>query len=496
MACTPTTPSATTVGQSPNSAEALADMLLRAGVPFDVQGIEDLLAGIASAPIGMDPDAWTRLVALRIPPDLKERLQAMLADCRRDHRTRDEDVARRLADLRKVFRRRRLAGFIVPHADEHQNEQLAPGSERLTWLTGFTGSAGVAVVLRERAALFVDGRYTTQAAVEVKDDHYEICHLLDEPPFEWIAECLPSGGRLGFDPWLHTTGEVKRYRGACRKAGGRLVAVEDNPLDELWMNRPPPPIAPIVFHDLAYAGLSSAEKRKQVAEALARDKQDAAVVTAPDSIAWLLNIRGGDMPYTPAPLAFVLLYGDGRVDLFVDSRKFAAGTRSLLGDGVTVFPSDALGETLDRLGTSKSVVRLDDDKVPFWIRERLRRAGAELAVAQDPCALPKATKNECELEGMKAAHRRDGVALVRFFAWLHGAVLTDDVTEIGAAERLEAFRRDGDLFGDAAFRRFPPPVPMARSFTTGQGRRPIAPWKREPFFWWIPAASTWTERRT
>jgi len=227
----------------------------------------------------------------------------------------------RIEALRAELARRELDGFIVPHADEFQNEYLPPCAERLAWLTGFTGSAGLAVVLRERAAVFTDGRYTLQIREQVDASLFEIRHIAEEPPKDWIATHLPEGGRLGYDPWLHTEKSLGTWREAAEKAGGDLVPVDGNPLDAAWADRPAPPRAPIVPHDERFTGESAAAKRARVGKAVAEAGAEAAVITAPDSIAWLLNVRGGDVAHTPLPLSFAILYADGRVEWFVDPAK-------------------------------------------------------------------------------------------------------------------------------------------------------------------------------
>lgn len=353
--------------------------------------------------------------------------------------------------LRDQLRDRRLAGFIVPRSDAHQGEYVAPGAERLAWLSGFTGSAGTAVVLRERAALFVDGRYTVQASTEVDGALFEIHHATDAPATAWVEAHLPRRGRLGFDPWLHTPAQLEGYRTACGKAGGRLVAVADNPLDALWQDRPPPSMAPVIAHDEMFAGESSAAKRRRIADSLRGDRVDAAVLCAPDSVCWLLNIRGGDLPYAPLVLAFAILRFDGAVQLFVEPGKVSGDVRDWLGSEVTVAHPDALGADLDRLGAAKEKVRIDRDGTPEWIVDRLRRAGAEIDFGADPCALPKAIKSAAEIDGIRAAHVRDGASLTRFLAWLSRHAPGPGVTEMTAAERLAAFREPNEHYRGASF---------------------------------------------
>ena len=346
----------------------------------------------------------------------------------------------RLDSLRAELAARGLSGFIVPRADEHQGEYVAPSAQRLTWLTGFTGSAGTAVVLAERAAVFVDGRYTLQVRQEVDTDRFEPVHLVDCPPSRWLAEALKAGDRLGFDPWLHTADQVETLTRAAERAGATLVPCETNPLDTVWHDRPAPPTAPVRPQPLEFAGRSSAEKRGDVAEALRADKLDAAVLTDPASIAWVLNIRGGDVAYTPLPLSFAILHADCRVELFIDPAKLSQPL-----DAEVANPA-ASPAALERLAAKR--VRVDPATAAFAIFDRLTKAGAKVERGADACALPKAIKNPVELDGMRAAHRRDGIAMVRFLAWLDGR---DGVDELQAADRLEHFRAEGEHFRGLSF---------------------------------------------
>lgn len=364
---------------------------------------------------------------------------------------RRADPVARLAELRGELRRRRLTGFVVPRADEHQNEYVSARAERLHWLTGFSGSAGTAVVLHDRAAVFVDGRYTVQAAGEVNARLYELRHLTREPVPAWLSDYLPPNGRLGYDPWLHTPSQVTALETACRDAGGRAIAVGSNPIDRIWVDQPPPPLAPVTPHDVAYAGISAADKRAQIAEVLRAKRQDAAILSAPDSIAWLLNIRGGDLPYVPVALAFAILEADGHVSLFIDARKVTARVRAHLGDGVTVADPAAMDEALGRLGGGRMVVRIDPERTPFAVVRRLRLAGARIVDGQDPCLLPKALKNATEQAGIRVAHVRDGAAVTRFLAWLAVTAPSGGLTEMAAAERLCAFRRADPLYRGPSF---------------------------------------------
>lgn len=360
-------------------------------------------------------------------------------------------TAARLAALRAVLPDLGADGLVVPHADAHQCEFIPANAERLAWLTGFTGSAGTAVVLPDRAAMFTDGRYTVQVAREVDADLFSCHHAITDPPSAWLARTLAAGTRLGFDPWLHTPHERRQMEAACTTAGAHLVALTVNPIDRLWTDRPPPPRAPVHPHPLIHAGRSAAEKVADIAATLRSAGQDVAVLSAPDSIAWLLNIRGGDVAHTPLPLAYALLFADERVDLFLDPAKETPDLRAHLGPHVTLTAPDGLGPALDALGRTAPVVRIDPQSTPVWIADRLTDAGATLAEAADPCQAPKARKTEAEVAGARAAHVRDGRAVIRFLHWLDETAPAGGVTECSAAARLEAFRRDLPLLQDLSF---------------------------------------------
>jgi Xaa-Pro aminopeptidase len=368
-----------------------------------------------------------------------------------DGREAAPDIAARVRKLREELARRGLAGFVVPRADEHQGEYVPARARRLAWLTGFTGSAGLAVILAERAAIFVDGRYTLQVRDEVPASLFEYRHLTEQPASDWIAANLGAGQVLGYDPWLHTVGEVERYQAAAAKAGGSLAALADNLVDAIWQDQPAPPLGPVVPHELRFAGKPAAEKRHEIAAAMTASNVDAAILTAPDSIAWLLNIRGGDVARTPLPLSFAILNRDASVELFIDRRKLAAGMEKHLGNEVAVQPPGEFGPALDRLGAAGKRVQLDPGSASAWIFARLGAAGAVLQRAADPCQLPKACKNPVELAGTRAAHRRDGASLTRFLAWLAREAPSGTLAEIAASDRLEAIRREGENFRDLSF---------------------------------------------
>ncbi len=350
----------------------------------------------------------------------------------------------RLSALRAELLSRGLDGLLVPRADAFLGEYVPPSAERLTWLTGFTGSAGLALVLRDRAVLFIDGRYTTQAAAEVDPALWECRHLVDQPPAIFLKAAAP-GARIGYDPWLHPAAALDRLA----DSGATLVPLESNPVDAVWSDRPAPPAGPAEAHQLDFAGQDAAAKRDAAAALLREAGQDAAVLADPHSVAWLLNIRGTDLAHTPLALAMALLHADARVDLFLDPARADAALRAHLGDAVALHRPAVLGGVLDRLARRR--VRLDAEVTPAWFGQRLRQAGAEVVPGEDPCRLPRACKNAVEQQGARAAHLRDAVALCRFLAWFARAAPTGRETELSAAARLLALRAEGAHFVAESF---------------------------------------------
>jgi Xaa-Pro aminopeptidase len=434
----------------------LAQLLKAAGSALDVDGVAALIEGVLAAPaeIGV---SWHALVAEPTPPELAKALDALKAQLAAGHSdgVQPEDFARlpraeRLMLLREKMAADGLAGFIIPRADEHQGEYVPLRGQRLAWLTGFTGSAGMAVVLRERAAIFVDGRYTLQAGAQVDTKAFEIHHLIDEPPASWLANAAGKGDVIGYDPWLHTPQEVERLRGGIERAGESLRAVDKNPLDQVWVGRPAAPLAPVFPQPESFAGESAADKRARIGRALADDGVAATVLTMPESIAWLLNIRGGDVPHTPLPLSFAIVRADGGVTLFIDRRKLMPALDRHLGNAVTIEAPDRLGPALDGLAKDGRV-QVDPATAASWVFDRLAAAGAQIHRAADPCLVLKACKNKIELDGTRAAHRRDGAAVTRFLAWLAREAPKGNLREIAASDRLEAFRKEGKYFRDLSF---------------------------------------------
>lgn len=413
-----------------------------------------LLEGLEGAPdsgLAADAALWARLFAADPSPALIDALQRAREAIAVEPRTDALALGDRVPALRAELARQGLQGFVIPHGDEHQSEFIPAASARLAWLTGFAGSAGTAIVLADKAAIFVDGRYTLQVRDQVDTSVFETLHLTENPPAAWIAANLTQDAVLGLDPWLHGADAVERYEAATEKAGGKLELVAANPVDAIWTDRPARPLAPVVPHPAKYAGETSESKRQRLAETLSGDGVAAAVLSQPDSIAWLLNVRGGDVPHTPLALSFALLHNNGRVDWFCDTRKILLETRSHLGNGVRIQPPEALGPALDTLGRLGAKVLADRQATPVWIQRRLSDAGAVLRSGADPCVAPRAAKNAVEQEGARQAHRRDAVAMVRFLAWIDAKGPNGTIGEVEAAERLLAFRREVEGFRDQSF---------------------------------------------
>ncbi|MEM0923391.1 MAG: aminopeptidase P family protein [Pseudomonadota bacterium] len=349
----------------------------------------------------------------------------------------------RVSALREMLDAKGVTGFLIPRADAHQGETVAPCDARLAWLTGFTGSAGAAVVLAGRAALFVDGRYTLQARDQVAGETFEIVPIHRTSIAEWLGTALGTHDVLAYDPWLHGKDEIERLEKAAEAAGARITALPENPIDRLWEDRPPPPGGAIRIHDEAIAGESAATKRQRIGAALAADRADALLISLPDSLAWLLNIRGSDLSHAPVTLGFGLVHTDGRVELFVDPDKADGAVLSHLGNQVTLNPPGALDRHLETL--SGKTIRLDRKTAPMRFAQRLAEIGAEIDWGADPCIAAKAVKTPAEMAGMQAAHLRDGAAMVRFLHWFDQQPLDAGLTEIDLVQRLEAFRAEAGI---------------------------------------------------
>jgi Xaa-Pro aminopeptidase len=357
----------------------------------------------------------------------------------------------RLAAFREELARRKLTGFVIPRADQQQNEYVAPSEERLAWLTGFTGSAGMAVVLTQQAAVFADGRYTLQAAKQVDHKAWSVEPLVDPPPENWLARHVVAGDRLGFDPWLHTSAAVERLAAACAKAGAELIAVDTNPLDSVWTERPPPPLAPAAIHGTQFSGEGEAEKLDRIRTEIAKLGVDALVLSDSHAVAWAFNIRGADVSHTPLPLSYALVPKDGRPTIFIDHRKLSNSVRDHLEQTADVAEPDALAPKLTALAQGGASIALDSLTAADALSRLIVAAGGKPVRGSDPVSLLKAVKNATEIEGTRQAHRRDAVALARFLAWIDREAPTGALTEIDAVEALETFRRDTGALKDVSF---------------------------------------------
>jgi Xaa-Pro aminopeptidase len=361
-----------------------------------------------------------------------------------------EAGAERVKRLRELMTRAGLDAFLVPRADQHQGEYVAPASERLRWLTGFSGSAGMAVIARKSAVLLVDGRYTLQVRSQVNTDLFEIRQAPEATAAAWLTEHLPKSAVVGFDPWLHTKSWIDALSAALAKSGIKLKPTSSNLVDRVWgRDRPAQPAAPIVVHPLSYAGRSADDKIAALQKQLKDDGQDAAVITLPDSICWLLNIRGSDVAHNPVVLAFAIVPAKGKPELFVDAAKIGAKAKEHLAPLVKIAAPDQLLERVKALREAGRRIRIDPSSAAFAIA---RAAGSKsLATGVDPCIAPKATKCAEEIAGARAAHLRDGVAVARFLAWLDTEAAKGNVDEIGAVKALEVFRRSSNLLRDISF---------------------------------------------
>ncbi len=353
----------------------------------------------------------------------------------------------RLAALRSEMSRTGLDGFWVPRADAHQGEYVCDHDERLSWLTGFTGSAGFCIALTEVAGVFIDGRYRLQIQDQVDPAHFTPVHWPEVKPAHWLIENLPNGGRIGYDPWLHTQGSLDKVQEELGDSGITLQPCP-NLIDAIWPDQPPQPRAKMVSHPVALAGAPHLEKLKSTAQALTKAGQNAVVLTLPDSIAWLLNTRGGDIDRIPVTLCFAILHDTGGLDLFLHPDKIDDRLLEHLGAEITVRTET---EFTSALGNLTGTVRVDKDSAPAAVTRILLDANVDISYDIDPVILPKACKSEAEVAGARAAHIRDGVAMARFLAWIDETAATGSLSEIDVVTRLEDFRRDTNQLRDISF---------------------------------------------
>ena len=356
----------------------------------------------------------------------------------------------RVKQLRALMAALRVDAVLVPRADEHQGEYVPASAERLRWITGFSGSAGIAVIARQTAALFVDGRYTVQARAQVDTKAFEILQVPQARLSEWLNQKLKPGSVVGFDPRLHTVSEIERLTDALSDRKITLKPLSRNPVDRIWgADRPAAPAGDVRPHPLKYAGRSAEEKIAALQKGLKAEQQDAVVLTLPDSIAWLFNIRGSDVAHNPVPLAFAIVPVSGKPELFIAREKLGAEARKHLSFARVSDPA-SLGDRLARLKTAGKRVRLDPETASWWFARQLG-GPRRIVWGQDPCILPKARKNAVEIKGARAAHLRDGAAIGRFLAWLDREAPGGKLDEITVAKTLEEFRAETQALKDISF---------------------------------------------
>ena len=357
--------------------------------------------------------------------------------------------ADRLAALRDQLQRDRLDGFVVPLTDEHMSEYVGGYAQRLAWLTGFQGSAGSAVVLPQAAAIFTDGRYTLQVREQVSGDDWQFVAVPQTSVASWLGDNAANGARIGYDPWLHTRAWVEEARAKLAARGAELVAVDTNPVDAVWPDRPAPSTAPLGVQDDDRAGATSAAKRALIADWLATEQADAVVLTALDSIAWVLNVRGRDVAHTPVALAYAIVDADGTADLYVASDKLTDAVRQHLGNAIRLHPRDAFAEGLER--HAGKTIAVDPAGAVAAIFDALEAGGATVTARRDPVLLAKATKNPVEIAGHRAASVRDGAALARFLRWVEAEAPKGGLTELDCVARLQQFREATGVLLDTSF---------------------------------------------
>ncbi len=360
-------------------------------------------------------------------------------------------AGKHLPTLRAAMKTQKLDGFIIPHDDEYQNEYIPEYAERLMWATGFSGSAGGAVIMAERAVVFTDGRYTLQVRQQADSAFFDYADYTDISIDQWLRENAPKAARIGYDPMLHTLANVRKLKAAAKAAGFELVAVSQNPVDVAWADQPAAPQAPVRPHDLKFTGRAANDKREEIAKAVKSASADAVLITAPPSIAWLFNIRGADVARSPLPLGRAILKADGTATLFIAPEKAGNALPEFLGDDVDLRGEAEVTTALEKLAASGASVAVDPALSPSKYIDVLKAAGARIIELTDPCALPRATKNETEIEGARNAHIRDGAAVTRYLHWLDTEAQSGEIDEITAAKKLEAFRAESDELRDLSF---------------------------------------------
>ena len=358
----------------------------------------------------------------------------------------------RVRQLRQLMAQLGVDALLVPRADEHQGEYVARSAERLAWLTGFTGSAGLAVVARSAAALLVDGRYLVQAPTQVDTRLFQVLQVPQAKLSDWLIATLKTAEIVGYDPWLHTEASIAELGQALEPKGIKLKALARNPVDRVWgRERPAPPKGAVFPHALAYAGKSGQQKLSELQTTLRREDADAVILTQPDSIAWLFNIRGSDVAHNPVPLAFAVVPAAGKAELFIDKAKIGREAREHLAGLAKISDPADLERRLASLKKAGKRVRLDPHTAASWFFRKLRGGKGRVVRGVDPCVLPKARKNATEIRGARAAHQRDGAVMARFLAWLDREAGAGMVDEISAARQLESLRSETQALKEISF---------------------------------------------
>ena len=432
--------------------DELNDLLKSNNISKSLSDIFSIIDGVNASALPQTDTSWMSMVLHPMPPKLGKKLSAMrknrfLSSIKNTTASSEE----RLVSLRNMMEKQNLQGYLIPRADEYQSEYLPKSSQRLAWLTGFDGSAGFAIVLKQRAAIFPDGRYTLQIRDQVDEKHFEIYNTAEMLPLDWLESNLSKNDCIGFDPWLHTCDEVKKISTVLASKDAEAIKLSKNLIDEIWLDRPPVPLGPITPHPKIYAGEAVASKLDTINTEMMKNEEDVVIISSPESIAWLLNIRGSDVARTPLPLSFLMLNKKGHAKLFVDQRKIVDETRNHLGNAVSILPIKEFGSELNSLARGSKKIRLDPKTCPAWVAEKFNSASLNIVHGDDPTLIPKAKKNKVELAGTRAAHIRDGAAFVRFLNWFSLNSKQGQLDEMNAAKKLQNFREKDPLFKDLSF---------------------------------------------
>ena len=430
----------------------LNSLLKHHNISMSLSEVFAIVDGVNASALSQADDGWLSMIAHSVSGELRLTLCELREQRLRSFSRKTSDASeQRLCLLRKMMDEQNLDGFLLPRADEYQSEYLPRSSQRLAWLTGFDGSAGFAIVLMRCAAIFTDGRYTLQIRDQVSEKYFEIYNTAEMLPLEWLKTNLVQNERIGFDPWLHTCDEVTKINSVLASKNATAIKLPKNLIDEIWIDRPPVPLAPIIPHPEIYSGESFTSKFGAINAAMMENDEDVLVLSSPESIAWLLNIRGADVARTPLPLSFLIVKKDGHAQLFVDQRKIINETRNHLGNAVSILPFEEFGSELRALAQDKKKIRLDPKTCPAWVEETIHSVSGTIIRGDDPTLIPKATKNSVELAGARAAHIRDGAAFVKFLYWFSLNSKEGQIDEIIAAAKLQNFREKDSLFKDLSF---------------------------------------------